>query len=128
MLQSKFIADILELLLDGDDAGILKRQVPYLSDAEYDYTISGVFVSFSHAAGIEQHRLDTGRLVLDGVTIESDIIPSGATATLFIKDGLIDFLEIWSHADTYPGNVLKTYTLTQVWKGSKGRKLTVGYT
>jgi hypothetical protein len=123
MLQSKFISDILELLLDADDAQSLPSQSPYLTESEFEYTGNGVFVSFSYAEGIDQYRLETDKLILDGVLIESNEISDGASATLFIKKGLINYLEIWNHAGDYPKKDLSSYHLTQNWQGARASNI-----
>jgi hypothetical protein len=34
MIKSKYISDVLELLLDGDDGKAVKSQISFLSDTE----------------------------------------------------------------------------------------------
>lgn len=41
MITSKYILDVLELLLDGDDWKAAKLQIPFLSDTKYEYTNGG---------------------------------------------------------------------------------------
>ena len=72
MLKSKFIANILELLLDGDKEGInAKSQLEYLSESDYEYTGSGVFIGFVHKSGIVKYKADKSDLILNGVGIKS---------------------------------------------------------
>jgi len=126
MIQSKFIRDILDLLSDGDSFGqSIRGQVVYLTEKEYNYTGVGLFVNFSHADGIEKFRTDNENLILNGVIIKSKEIELGAEATIFCDNGLIDYLEIWSHDGVYPKKELETYTLTQEWTGSPGRQIIV---
>lgn len=118
MLKSKFIGDILKLLLDGDDLGIkTKPQIDFITESDYEYTGAGVFVSFEHLKGIENFRYEED-VYLNGVEIHSNEIEQGAECILFFKNGLIDFLEIWSYSGEYPNVELKTYELKQVWEGS----------
>ena len=56
MLKSKFTATILELLLDGDKEEInAKSQLKYLSESDYEYTGSGVFIGFEHKSKIKNY-------------------------------------------------------------------------
>lgn len=117
MLKSKFIANILELLLDRDVEGInTKPQVKYLIESDYEYTSSGVFIRFKHKSGIEKYKADQSDLILDGVGIKSTELEIGADCTLFFTNGLIDTLEIWSLNGKYPNQELNNYVLTQEWK------------
>ncbi|WP_138992785.1 hypothetical protein [Larkinella sp. C7] len=122
MIVSKYILDVLKLLLDGDENGkAAKLQIPFLSDAEYEYTNGGgVFVSFLHLEEIFEHKLTKDDLVLNGVTIVSPELKIGADATVFLRDGIVDRLEIWSFDGNYPDHDLINYTLKQVWHDSSG--------
>jgi hypothetical protein len=45
LIQSDYIKDLLDLLLDVDDDGIqARKQIPFLSEMHFDYTGSGLFV------------------------------------------------------------------------------------
>jgi hypothetical protein len=85
MIKSKYISDVLELLLDGDDNGkAAKSQIPFLSDINYEYTDGGgAFISFSRSAEIVAYRLTQDNIVLNGVTINSPELEIGADATVF---------------------------------------------
>lgn len=116
MIQSGLILDILNLLLDAEDVdGHAKLQVETLTERDFNYTGSGVFVSFSHDEEINKLRLDEEELVLNGVEIQSSELTAGAEATVFFKDGLIDHLEIWSHDGNYPDKELADYMLKRTW-------------
>ena len=129
MLKSKFIANILELLLDGDKEGIdAKSQLEYLSESDYEYTGSGVFIGFEHKSGIEKYKADKSNLILNGVKIKSTELEIGADCTLFFINGLIDNLEIWSFSGNYPKKELSDYELTQEWENSPERKIIVNKT
>ena len=124
MINSKFITDILELLLDGDKEGLKsKLQFDYLTESDYNYTDSGLFLSFKHQNGIENYKIDKTDLILNGVKIESKQLTSGADAIIFFKNGLIDYLEIWSNDNNYPSYELSNYKLTQNWKDSPKRQI-----
>ena len=125
MIKSKYINDILDLLLDSDTEGLFARQqIPFLTDSSYDYTPSGLFVSFEHRKEIESFRTEKGDLVLNGVKIKTNEYKIEADATLFFKDGIIDNLEIWCYAGEYPKNDLINYTLTQTWTDSENKTIT----
>ena len=124
MIASKFILDILDLLLDGDKAGLaLRPQIPYLTDAEYEYTGVGLFVTFQSDAEIEACKYHEDEVILDGVSITSTDLGIGACATVFISGGVIVTLEIWSYDGDYPRYELKNYVLKQDGAFGSGRKI-----
>ncbi len=125
MIKSRFILDILDLLLDGDEEGlIIRQQVEWLTDANYNYTGSGLFVGFSHDMNALEKRIEADNLILNGVQIISTELKNGADATLFLSNGIIDYLEIWSQDGRYPYKELSDYILNQVWINSPKRQLT----
>jgi len=125
MIGSTFILNILDLLLDGDENGkAVRPQIDYLTDSEYDYTGVGLFVIFQPSVGIPIYNMvGSERLILDGVSITSPELNIGAATILFIKDGIIDFLEIWSYDGEYPRKELKSYTLKQDGNYASGREI-----
>lgn len=55
MVKSKYISDILELLLDGDEESLLaKSQLPFITEKDFSYTGSGFFVDFTHSKEITE--------------------------------------------------------------------------
>ncbi|MFB9865218.1 hypothetical protein [Rufibacter immobilis] len=123
VIQSKYIRDILTLLLDGDPEGLAaKKQLDYIRENKSNYTGAGVFVSFEHLQGIVSYKTENKELILDGVIINSPELNIGAIATLFFKDGLADYLEIWSYDGEYPEKELRNYELKQEWNESPNRK------
>jgi hypothetical protein len=88
-----------------------KKQIGFLTDAAYEYTGAGLFVTFSHQEGIDNYKCAVDRFLFDGVDIKSAELSYGADAILFFKNGLIDYLEIWSYDGCYPRAELKEYTL-----------------
>jgi len=120
MIKSKYISDVLELLLDGDDERkAAKSQIPFLSDTEYKYASGGgVFVNFSHSAEIFVYWITQDNLILNGVTINSPELISGADATVYLTNGIIDYLEIWSFDGSYSDHALTSYVLKQTWQNS----------
>jgi len=122
MIKSKFISNILELLLDGNEDGInAKLQIEFISESDYKYTGSGVFIGFKHKNGIEKFKSKKDDLLLNGVGIKSIELEDGADCMLFFKNGLIDYLEIFSFGGDYPEKELSSYELTQTWEGSQKR-------
>ncbi len=116
MIKSAFIHDILMSLLDGDDYyKAIRPQINFISDDSYEFTGVGVFVSFIYIDEIFKHKIKDENIILTGVEIKSSELEIGATATLFFKDGIIDYLEIWSYCGEYPERELADYTLVQQW-------------
>jgi len=125
MINSKYISDILDLLLDGDNEAIAVRpQLKYLTDSKYDYTGSGLFVTFSHSDGIEKHKYSKDDLVLLGVKITTSEYAIEADGSVFLKNGFIDNLEIWCYKGDYPQKDLTKYTLSQAWNNSPAKQIT----
>lgn len=124
-IKSKFIANVLDLLLDGDELGEqAKQQIDFLTEKNFNYTGVGLFVSFTHNEGIQSIPLK-GETVINGLVITSPELGAGAEASVCLKEGLIDYLEIWSYDGVYPEQELTRYTLTQGWVGSPGKKVEV---
>lgn len=124
MIKSKFISDILDLLLDGDADGIAARpQIQFLTDDEYEYTGGGLFVNFSSDQEIVQHKVGKDNLILNGVKITTTEFPIEADATVFFKDGIVNYLEIWCYLGDYPNKDLAKYNLVQAWRYSPGKQI-----
>ncbi|MEX2363968.1 MAG: hypothetical protein WD597_10100 [Balneolaceae bacterium] len=125
MLKSKFISDILTLLLDGDEEGILAaKQIPFLEESDYEYTGGGVCIGFSASKDILDFKITTKEnLILHGVKIESPELEDGANCILFFSNGIVDFLEIESCTGNYPNKELSKYKLFQKWKGSQKKEI-----
>ena len=124
MISSKYILTILDLLLDGDQAGkALRPQIDYLTEAEYDYTGVGVFITFHTAKGIETFKYTEEKLILDCVTITSTQLGIGASAIVFINKGFIDYLEVWSYDGEYPKEELSDYIIKQEGNFGTGREI-----
>lgn len=125
MVKSKYISDILELLLDSDDEGLSARQqLPFIAEDNFDYTGGGLFVRFSHSDEISNHKVTKQNLILNGVKINTTEFPIEADAALFFANGIIDYLEIWCYQGDYPNQDLTKYTLTQIWNNSPNKIIT----
>ncbi len=110
MIQSKFINDILDLLFHTDKDGMaVRNQLLFLSERSYDYTEAGLFVWFTTTEMPESFRLTSDITIIGGVDIKSSMLEIGASATAFIRDGIIDYLEIWSYSSDYPKKELPDY-------------------
>lgn len=124
MVKSNYISDILNLLLDGDNEGLLARQqLPFITEENFDYTGGGLFVQFSHSDEITNHKVSKLDLILNGVKIQTTEYPIEADATLFFKEGIINYLEIWCYLGDYPNKDLTKYTLTQEWENSPNKTI-----
>ncbi len=124
MIQSRFIADIIDLLLDGDEEGTaLRNQIPFLTDSDYEYTGAGLFVGFLYDKAIYQFKLTSSTILTDGVEIKSSELEGSASTSLFISEGLISSLEIFAYDGKYPEKELTNYVLTQTWVGSPQRQV-----
>ena len=103
MIKSKFINDILELILDGDEEGLLaKNQLPFVTEKDFEYTGGGLILSFDNLEGIQNYKVSKSDLILNGVLIETKEFPIEADATLFFTNGIIDYMDIWCHYGDYP--------------------------
>lgn len=119
MIKSNYI---INLLLDSDKDGLFARQqISFLTETEFEFTGSRLFVYFDHNTGIERFKTDNNSLVLNGVTIKSVEHQIEAQATLFFKNGLIDNLEIWCYEGEYPQEDLKNYILILTWLNSDNK-------
>ena len=120
MISSKFIVDILNLMLDDETLDeSLFRQIKFLKDIESVYTNVGVFINFKNE--IEEEFLKIGmNLTFDGVEIQNDEQNILADAILQVKDGIICQLEIFNkNGFDFPKEEIENYVLTQNWKESK---------
>lgn len=116
MIDSIFISNILKSIIEGEtDSDLLKSQLNHLTIEKINYTGNGVFVEFSKDSSIGKYRL-TQDCILNGLEIKSQEFDLIAEAILFIREGLIDYLEIWSKSGIYPNHELKNYELLQTWK------------
>lgn len=124
MINSKFILNILDLLLDGDQEGILARpQINFLTVKEQIFTGPGTFIYFLHDEKIIKYKVNDSDFNISGVVINSPDLKIGADAHIFLKNGIINYLEIYSRDSSYPKHELKEYIITQEWVGSPNRKI-----
>lgn len=127
MLQSSYIFNIVELLLeDFEFMRQAKKQLDYINEKDFEYTGSGLLVGFEHLNGIQEHKINTPDLILNGVKIESSEYSIKAETNLFFTDGLIDYLEIWCYLGDYPHEEMIRYKLSQVWENRPQRVICIG--
>lgn len=130
MVKSQFIADILDLMLDGDADGLgLRPQIPFLVEGQIEYHSSGFCVSFNYLDGIEQYRYLCEDRTVGMILLESPEYPSeGESGWLdaWTKDGFIECLQFIGHYEGYPARHLTNYRLRQIWIGSPGREVVRG--
>jgi len=126
MINSNYVADILKLLFEGENEGLLaNKQLPFTTEDDYEYTGGGLFVSFNHDEEALEYKVSKSDLVLKGVKIESTEFEMEAEATLFFKDGLISLLEIWCYMGEYPQQDLTKYTLLRIFENSENISVTI---
>lgn len=133
MIKSQILLDILDLALEGDvDIGLLKKQIPYLTEKSFEYTNIGLYVYFEQDSSIKNYRIYPNSITsfnqkgdefyrLDGVEIKNDVQNILADATVHLTNGLIDCIEIWNKIGFYPKSELLQYEIYQNWK-LKNRK------
>lgn len=95
-----------------------------MSEENFEYTGSGVFVSFKYSEKAKDFKSKKLDLILNGVTFITSEYPIEGDATLFFKGGIIDYLEIWCYDGDYPKKDLMKYTLTQNWENSPRKIIT----
>jgi hypothetical protein len=122
MINSKMVSDLLQLLLEDDAEGqTYFLQLPYLSISNVNYTGSGVFFQFSHIPTIEIYKTDEEYNHFCAVRISSEELTAEAEAIVYVKNGILDYLEVWSFDGNYPERELGSYKAWQAWKGSPGK-------
>lgn len=115
MINSSYINDILNKLIETEsDYDLLKSQIDLLEIKDLEYTCTGLFVHFNRPTLIEKFKISQDKL-LDGLIIKANELEMDAEAMLFIENGLIDYLEIWSHSGEYPNHEIMNYELIQGW-------------
>lgn len=113
MIDSPFIKDLLDLLLeDIEEETVLREQMKFLHEGEHEHTGSGLFIGFTPGDEALKHRSKED-YVLHGVKIKLPGLVHEADASLFIYEGLIDYIELTAHGQDYPGSEPTVYTLTQ---------------
>ena len=103
-------------MLNGKEYEVLKNQAYYIKEENYEYTDSGVFISFEHEQTSLKYRTTDKHLRLGEVLIKSDEIDIEAESDVVIRDGLISYIEICSFGDFYPQKDPDNYVFETQWK------------
>jgi len=74
---------------------------------------------------IERYKYKEDKVILDGVSITSNELRIGASAIVFVSNGVITTLEIWSYDGEYPTRELTNYTLKQEGTWSSGGEMSL---
>ncbi len=135
MINSQYILDIFDLAFDDHpESELLKKQVPFLSMTYIDHTGIGAFIHFSSDNQIQQFRLDTSNptnfdiegkptSMVDGIEIKNPDLSILADAMIWLKNGLIDHLEIFNKCgDDYVLTEPEHYQLDQLWLDNNKRR------
>lgn len=130
MISSQFIADILDLMLDGDaDGHALRPQIPFLVEGEIEYSERGFCLTFTSLDGIENYRYLGEDIAVGSISLESPDYCAHVNSgwlDLWTKNGLISCLQFIGHYDGYPQHDLENYLLRQAWKDEPGREIVRG--
>jgi hypothetical protein len=107
----KIEREAIDLLLRDETFAALRRQLAAVAQVKRRESGAGVFVEFEFGTDVER-LADMGSLDIDGVF---------ATGTeceeigfiLFVKDGLIDYLEAYVFGNAYPSYEACDYVLSR---------------
>lgn len=137
MIKSQYILDIFDLAFDDhSDCNLLRNQIQFLSVREIEHTGIGAFIYFSFHDQILQFKLDTSDStkfdiegnptdIINGIEIVNPDLLILADATVYLKNGIIDYLEIWNKCgENYVKADPEHYQLNQIWLDRK-RKRTI---
>lgn len=107
---TKFQRDIIEKLISCiPEENHLLCQIDQLSLVGLEHNGNEILYKYKSAQIPE--RLSSENVVFDGLEIFSSELNSGASAAVFLKNGLISFLQILSHSGEFPDRELTDYTL-----------------
>jgi hypothetical protein len=127
VISSQYILDIFDLLFDDhQEESLLRNQVPYLTQTYTDHTGVGAFIHFAADNEIEKFRLNTNAGLLDiygnsidridGLEIRNSSLSILADATVHLKEGIIDSIEIFNKGGgDYVSREPEHYELNQMW-------------
>ena len=122
MIKSKFIADVVGLLLDSQNNSIdIRLQKEFITDTVCGYMSKGLFVTFSHTEDIIAHKSANDNLIINGVKITSTAFDFEAEASLFFRKGFIDSLEVSATKGRIPHQELTEYILTPIPDAMPGK-------
>jgi len=135
MALSKYILDIFDLTFQGLSSGdLLTKQIPFLSQGDNKHTGIGLYIYFVAKKEIQQYKVTASNTstfdangnvteMLNGVEIRNSQLNILADATVHLKGGIIDNLEIWNkNGHDYPQTEPKNYELHQTWLDLQKRR------
>jgi hypothetical protein len=135
LITSQYILDIFDLSFDNhSESDLLRKQISFLTVADIDHTGIGAFIHFSADEQIQQYRLDISNAtnfdiegnatsMVDGVEIKNPDLSILADAIIWLKNGLIDHLEIFNKSgEKYVLTDPEHYQLDQAWLDNNKRR------
>jgi hypothetical protein len=136
MIQSQFIRDIFQLSIHEDAYGDkFRHQVACLTESEYEYTGSGVFIFFKQdpeiakwtisedeVMDILEHAEESQLFCIMEIENKKDRIE--AEPIIRMKEGLIDSIEIWNRRGDYPRRELEFYEMYRLSDKEKKKTIT----
>lgn len=110
MIFSKFQRDIIEHLVSClPDKNYLLEQIDFLKLEGLEH--NGKEVLYRYKTAYIPEKQNGENIILDGLEILSSELNSSASAAVFLQNGLICFLQIFSHSGEFPVKELTNYTL-----------------
>lgn len=106
VLPEDLVQKVMELLLQGDHPFLAALRKQYLSIhvVRHEFSGNGFFTTFEVPEGIP---IVTPKNISGGnVEIELENLPNGAGCVLFIRDGKLSMLEIYSNTDPWPDRIV----------------------
>lgn len=90
----------IDMLLDGEASDLLRRQLSVVSQVHRTETGAGVYVVFEFDGEIEAMHGKPSFHIADVFATSPTCDEVGFI--LFVKEGLIEYMEAYVHADIYP--------------------------
>jgi hypothetical protein len=118
---------ILDALVVGDDPVLahLRQQCEMLSVTSREFSGVGFFTHF--AVDDNAPRVEPPNFDIRDVFLEIEGVESGAMAVLFVRDGVIDFLEVVTIAGEWPDDTtLLSISYQRRQPGSRSEFVTSG--
>ena len=124
MITSEFILNILNLtLVDNDETELLKSQIPFLTIRKLEHKGIGLYIYFEKQPQIHRYCTNLKDTPLTGLEIKNEKENVLADAIVYIKDGLLDYIEIFNkNGNDYPIIELTNYEMYQTWLDESCRK------
>ncbi len=103
----KLDQEILSWIVARTDSNELKAQIDSANVTKRDYMRTGYFIYFDVAP--EAQPVDRSLSLVSPDILSSELL-DGAGTTLFLRNGIIHYLEIYARGGFFP-EVLKSYSL-----------------